>query len=723
MSITTPLGTDVLLLRNFTFSERLGIPFVIRADLQSTDADIDFDSIIGKNVTIQVNLPTYNLRYFNGIVSTFRQVGFSGNLTNYRATIVPWLWMLTRTSDCRIFQNKTIPEILSKVFSKVPSSKVQPHLTADYPPVPFCVQYNETAFNFVSRLMEQSGIFYYFDHTETENIMVLCDGDSVQPEFPGYETIPYNPDSATRNTATCIYDWVITHRVETERFSMSDYDFMQPKARLFETASASDGTEHAHLDAFYFPGLYRTHDEGEDQVKVRIEERQVREEIQQGKSNALGLAAGYKFRFSGYRRRDQNVEMRTTALEMRLTSASFAAGELVFVDEGFACTCEFTTLTSDRIFRSAQRAVKPLITGPQPATVVASKDATETDYDADAMGSVLVRFHWDHDPSNDSEASCRIRVQQNSADTSGSSMFIPQVGSEVIVTFQYGDPDRPIITGRVFNADILPPISPKTSPYVSYIENASNENFLSMDATAGAQKVVLQNVKNQITMDSTKGSESLTITDGTSKIVFDPTAGSVTTTTPGDQNNTNQSDSHSWTWGDWNGWVFGIAAETVFGSSFNSYIGNYTQITVATLVGLTIGGKFEISAPFAFEYSRGWKVSKGGMTDLHTTPSIVQVSDAILVTANVSRTTVVGGTDTLTVTGARTQTFGDLTGTYASVTENVAADSNETVVGMKNITGGEVFIKSVFGPSLFLDADLMLSSPTILIQGEMVNIG
>jgi len=722
MAIITPLGTDVLLLRNLTVTESLGNPFVIHADLQSLDADIDFAAVIGKNVTIRLKLPTNDIRYFNGIVSTFRQVGFSGNLTDYRATIVPWLWMLTRTSDCRIFQNKTVPQILKQVFGKVPSSKVVEHLTKDYPSVPYCVQYNETSFNFVSRLMEREGIFYYFQHTESDNIIVLCDGASPQPDYPGYETIHYNPDSSARYRETCIYEWVITHQVDVERFSTSDYDYTQPKAQLFERASSPRASDSALLDTFRFPGFYRTDEEGGGLARVRMEARQVQEEIQHGQSNALGLAAGHKFRFSGYRRRDQNVDMRTTALEMRLTSASFQAGAPS--DDELKCECEFTAVQSDRIFRSSQRAIKPAVPGPQPATVVASKDAGDVEFDPDSYGSVLVKFHWDHDPEDDSEASCRVRVQQHSADATGSSMFIPQVGSEVMVSFQYGNPDRPIITGRVFNADIAPPIDPAEHPSVSYIQNAANENVLKLDATSGAEKVLLQNFRNQIAMDSTDGLESLAITDGASKIVLDPVSGSITVHTPGNMEATHHGQVKNWTWGDYFVWVLGSYMTTVFGATINAYGGNNTEITAGTRIETTLAGKLELTAALSFVLSKGWKVEKGGLTDLHTAPEIVQLADALISTANVSRTAVINGTDDLTVTGARTETVGDFTGTYASINSSCAGASTETVVGVKTIDAAtELNLLGAMSGIAVSDLGITLSSPSIYIGGELVNIG
>jgi len=719
ISITTPLGTDVLLLRNFACREQLGRPFSIQMDLQSTDDDIKFDMIVGQKATIAVNLPTYQQRYFNGYISTFKQVGFSGKLTNYRATLVPWIWMLTRTSDCKIFQNKTVPAIVQSVFKSFGFTDFQSALTATYHELPFCVQYDETAFDFVSRLMEDYGIYYYFVHSSSAHTLVLCDTGSKQPNFSGYETIPFSADQHGSNVGEHIYEWVIEQQVESGSYTVDDYDYLHPKVLLAESASIPQSYAQAGYSQYHYPGNYATADAGLEIARIRIQEQQAKLVTQRGSSNALGIAAGFSFTMSGYRRSDQNVAMLTTDLVLRITSAPFDADDSG--DTGFSATCVFNTLAPGHVFRPARVTPKPRIAGPQTATVVDSSGSTTETFATDSLGSIYVRFHWDR--VGGSPPTCRVRVSQNSADKDLQSQFIPEVGSEVVVSFENGDPDRPLVTGRVYNSDIPPTIDPTQQPYVSYFGNATGKNILQMDATSTAQKVLLQNVSNKITMDSTVGTESLVITDGQSTVTFNPQKKSVATDAPGNNSEKTGGDKSHWTWGSWNEWVGGIKASNVFGLAWNFYIGAYTKIIFGGEFGFIVGGKFEVLFPFAFKYVRGWQIEKGGMTKLFQAPAKVVITNTnTTMTAN-ARTTVVTGTDTLTVTGARTETVGDVTGTYASVTSTVAGASTETVTGMKTITAGEVFVKSITGSSVFLDADLLLTSPTILLQGEMVNIG
>jgi len=234
ISITTPLGPDVLLLRSFTFQEELGRPFVLRAELQSTDDSLPLDSLIGQNAVIQINLPTYQQRYINGYISTFQQVGYSGELAEYRATIVPWLGLLAQTSNCRIFQNLSTTSIVQQVCAEAGFSDIQINFAAvNYPLIPFCVQYNETALDFVCRLLEEAGLYFYFSSTINSCTMVICDSTSKAPVFPGYEVIPYSP--RTRGPAVNfehIYEWVIEKEAHPVKFTVNDYNYTTTTTRL-----------------------------------------------------------------------------------------------------------------------------------------------------------------------------------------------------------------------------------------------------------------------------------------------------------------------------------------------------------------------------------------------------------------------------------------------------------------------------------------------------------
>src|SRR5947209_16784344 len=192
ISISTPLGNDALLLRAFTGYEAISQLFRFDLDLLSVKPAISFDSIVGKPVTLNAVLADGSERYWSGYVSRFAQGANDGRFTSYRAEMVPWLWFLTRTADCRIFQNKKAPDIIQKIFTDLKFQDFELHLYGSYAPRDYCVQYRETDFNFVSRLMEEEGIYYYFKHQDGKHVLVLGNDPAAHAPCPGQPTARYD---------------------------------------------------------------------------------------------------------------------------------------------------------------------------------------------------------------------------------------------------------------------------------------------------------------------------------------------------------------------------------------------------------------------------------------------------------------------------------------------------------------------------------------------------
>ena len=232
IAINTPLGADTLLLRSFTLHEEIGRLFQLEADLVSADPNINFDDIIGQNATIRLDLGNGKTRYFNGVVSRFVQSGQDKNYALYKATLVPWLWFLTRAADCRIFQEKKVPEIIEAVFKAQHFADYELNLSATYRKWEYCVQYRETDFNFVSRLMEQEGIYYFFKHENGKHTVVLADANSAHQAYPGYETIVFRPQSKALVGRECISEWVMEKEVQPGAYELNDFDFKNPKKVL-----------------------------------------------------------------------------------------------------------------------------------------------------------------------------------------------------------------------------------------------------------------------------------------------------------------------------------------------------------------------------------------------------------------------------------------------------------------------------------------------------------
>ena len=493
VELFTPLGEDVLLFKRMSVFEELGRMFQFDMELFSKKPDIRFEDILGKNITIRLDLPKRKKRWFNGFVSRFNQsdTNTGEDFTAYGMTVRPWLWFLTRTADCRIFREKPVPEIIKEIFTEQGFTDFEDNLIGDYRKWEFCVQYRETDFNFVSRLMEQEGIYYYFRHEKEKHVLILADDASAHEPFPDYDEIPYfPPDDGLRREKEHIYDWNISCEVKPGVYTLDEFDFKNPKANLEVKAAVARGHAMSSLEIFDYPGEYVKPDEGETYARIRIEELHARYELISGAANAKGIATGSLFTLSGYPRRDQNREYIVVSACYDISSTNYITGS---GGNGEIFACDFKVLDSKNPFRSERITPKPIIQGPQTAIVVGEpgKEITTEKY-----GRVKVQFHWDRYGKLDMKSSCWVRVSHPWAGKNWGSVAIPRYGQEVIVEFLEGDPDYPIITGRVYNNDTMPPYKLPGKGMISGLKSNS---------TPGGGGY------NEMSMDDTKGQEMITI--------------------------------------------------------------------------------------------------------------------------------------------------------------------------------------------------------------------
>ncbi len=508
IEFTTPLGPDVLLVRSFSVNEQLGRLFQIDLDLVSTDENINFDDVLGQNATVRVDLPNAEPRYFNGMVNRFVQAKHDGDFAHYQATLVPWLWFLTRQADCRIFQSTmqgppadmTAPSIIKKVFTDAGFHDFKDALHETYATRDYCVQYRETDFNFVSRLMEQEGIYYYFEHADGKHTAVLSDSIGAHEASPGYETIFYRPELNTIVDLECISDWSKTAEVRTGKYTLNDFDFKKPRNSLFTSSRIVADHAVPNFEMYDFPGDYVDLADGEAYARIRIEELNANYEVMRGRSNARGIRSGSTFSLEDFPRSDQNCEYLVTG-----TVYHFDAGDFVSGGSGSAagefCECTFTAIPSRVTFRAERSTPKPSIQGVQTAIVVGP--AGEEIY-VDEYGRVKVQFHWDRLGKKDENSSCWVRVSHANAGKTWGSIHSPRVGQEVIVEFLEGDPDRPIITGRVYNADQMPPYALPENKTQSGIKtrssrggSAANFNEIRFEDKKGQEQLYVHAEKNQ----------------------------------------------------------------------------------------------------------------------------------------------------------------------------------------------------------------------------------
>lgn len=447
LAVYTPLGPDVLLLRQMHGHERLSRLFEYRLEVLSTDASVDYNGLLGKNVTVRMTRPQQgDDRYFNGFVSTFSQVASPQvRYATYHLTLRPWFWFLTRTSDCRIFQDKTVPEIVKEIFDERGFSDFKESLSGSYRKRIYCVQYRETDFDFISRLLEEEGIYYFFEHKNGQHILVLADSVAAHESIG---EIPYYPegDQLEREVEN-IYDWTLNAQLEPGKVTITDFDPLVPTKSLLSSTPIQRDHAHRDYEIFDYPGEYTETSDGEHYSRVRIEELQARHQTASGRGNDRAISTGALFTLTNNDRKDQNIEYLITGADYQLVSSEYESGPHIDAPN---YTCAFTILDAKQSFRPERVTPKPLIRGPQTAIVVGPSG--EEIY-TDEHGRVKCHFHWDRHDQADENSSCWIRVSHGWAGKSWGMIALPRIGQEVIVEFLEGNPDEPIITGRVYNGD------------------------------------------------------------------------------------------------------------------------------------------------------------------------------------------------------------------------------------------------------------------------------
>ncbi len=468
--IATPLGDDVLLFHSMTGVERLGRPFQYELVLLSEKRDIDYKKILGQNVTVAVDKGDDEPRYYNGCIARFTQTNYERRLVEYRATMVPWLWLLSRSSDCRIFQNKTIPEILKQMFKEHGFDDVKERLHGTYKQWEYCVQYRETALQFVTRLMEQEGIYYFFKHENGKHSLVLCDTQGSHLEFQGYEELLFRAPRQPSMSREVVWSWAQQHEIQPGTYVTREFDFQN--TRRTALGNAYNDREHlaSQFEQFDYLGEMDAESDGDRYSRLRLEQWQAQHEVYVGEGDARGICTGVRFTLKGHPRADLDKEYLITGSEFSIESAPFeTAAE---AGGGFVYEAKLTAIPTSETFRLPRETSKPLIQGPQTAMVVGPSG--EEIY-TDKHGRVKVQFHWDRYGKADENSSCWVRVAQVWAGTQWGSLYTPRVGQEVIVEFLEGDPDRPIITGRVYNDAARPPYELPGKATISTLKSNSSK--------------------------------------------------------------------------------------------------------------------------------------------------------------------------------------------------------------------------------------------------------
>jgi len=447
LEFISPLGDDVLLLHHFEAVEELGRPYNFELTLRSTKEDIDFESLLGQNVSVRLDVAGNDERYFNGYVTEFSQGENAEGFATYFATVSPWLWFLKRTNDCRIFQEQKATDIIEAVFRDNGYTDFELRLRNEYRVREYTVQYRESDFNFVSRLMEEEGIYYFFKHGVDKHQLILADTYSSHEMIPAYAAIPYYPpDATTIRHEDTINHWKHKRKIVTGSIVLNDFDFKLSKADIKNNYTYPKSHEKADAEIYDYPGNYITPEEGRHYARMRQEEIHCRYATVEGKSTAREFTAGGLMKMVKHPRDDQNIEYLITKVTHIVDQDAF--GSTKKGAEGFIYKNKFNVIESYTPFRSERINKPPVVDGPQHAIVVGPEG--EEIY-CDEFGRAKVQFAWDRYGEKNENSSCWIRVSYNSAGESFGAMVLPRIGQEVIVDFYEGNPDRPVITGRTYN--------------------------------------------------------------------------------------------------------------------------------------------------------------------------------------------------------------------------------------------------------------------------------
>jgi type VI secretion system secreted protein VgrG len=516
MAVHTPLAPDKLLLVGFTGQEALSQLFTFQLDLLAENKDdIPFDQLLGQPMTVDLELPGHKKRYFHGIVRRFSQGHPDSTFTAYRAEVVPQLWLLTRRVQSRIFQHLNVPDILKQVLEGL---AVTYEIQGTFHPRDYCVQYRESDFAFASRLMEEEGIYYFFKHTADGHQLVVANTPFSHPDLPEQRKVIFERMTGGTRPEDRVLEWEKFQELRSGKLTLWDHCFELPHQHLDaekpiqDTVAVGKVTHklkvggNDRLEIYDYPGGYAQRFDGIDKgggakpadlqkifednqrtVAIRMQQEALSSLEIRGAGNCRHFVSGHKFTLERHGSADGEYVLTRTKHLARLTG-NYRTGQTNFSYEN-----TFTCIPLALPFRPPRVTPRPVVQGPQTAVVVGPKG--EEIY-TDPYGRIKVQFHWDRTGQMDENSSCWVRIAQDWAGKTWGMISIPRIGQEVVVDFLEGDPDQPLVTGRVYNAEQMPPFALPGQKMVSGWKSNSypgggGYNEISFDDTKGNEKVTI----------------------------------------------------------------------------------------------------------------------------------------------------------------------------------------------------------------------------------------
>ena len=505
LRVDTTLGTDALLLHGFAGEEAVSRPFRFVLDLSAPGTLVpDADALLGTAASVTVTRPDRSERVVHGLVSRFRRNASGVSVDGYEMELVPWLWMLGLSADCRIYQKKSVPEIVTGLFDEFGFRDYRAALVKSYAPREYCVQYRETHLAFVSRLLEDEGIFYFFEHKADKHVLVLADGPAGVKPIPGGARLePATGGAPAWASGRDAYTRLSVERaVHPAKVTLTDYDYAAPSTPLEVSLEAQRG---GSGEVFDYPGGYTAPGEGNRYARLRVEEAESARETATGASVAAQLTPGATVELVGTGSGGSgDGEWFVLGVNHSAHQGGYRAGD----SEQFSYENSFSAVRAEVPWRPPRHTARPRVRGTQSALVVGK--AGEEIW-TDPQGRVTLHFYWDRRSRRDEHSSCWVRVSTAWAGKGWGQFSVPRVGQEVLVDFLEGDPDRPVVVGRVYNAEQPPPCNPGGGGAVSGMRSKTHKgagyNSMEMDDTAGKEKI---SIHAQYDMDTTVGHDMTT---------------------------------------------------------------------------------------------------------------------------------------------------------------------------------------------------------------------
>ncbi|HET6233603.1 MAG TPA: type VI secretion system tip protein TssI/VgrG [Acetobacteraceae bacterium] len=528
-------GID-LQLHSLHATEELGRPFEYNLVLSSDKPTPDLTSWLGASATLGITLPDKSKRYFNAIIARAVYDGLQGGGYRYHLELRPWIWLLSRQQNCVIFQNESVWDIINKIFSTAGFTKLSDKRQnqAGSEVLEYCVQYNESSLDFVTRLMEKYGIYYYFTHTETDHTLVFADDPNSHTALK--KAIPFVYRQTQYTTVDDhIWEWTADQRLQPGAATFNDYNFTTPSADLTAKSTHPASHPHSSFEVYEFPGPYQVVADGTKISDIRMQRFTAQSLVLRGVSNSRLINTGCKLTMSGFADASQNIEYLVIGATYTLGQAEGLPTTDGNIADSYVCL--FHAIPGTTPFQLEEKTRWPLMHGPQTAKVTGDSGDEIT---TDKYGRIKVKFPWDRSNAPGGSTSCWIRVAQIWAGTQWGALYTPRVGQEVVVDFLNGNPDRPIIVGSVYNATNMPPDTLPDNKTKSDIKTNSSlggggYNQLRFEDKKGSEEVYFQAekdynklVKNNETVTIDKGNRSITLNTGNNSLTVSKGDNSVT---------------------------------------------------------------------------------------------------------------------------------------------------------------------------------------------------